>query len=932
MRVISASEKPETLYFNKLSGGKLQFDSEDEFFSYVLEHPHECIVPKLPDSNLHRPLIVDMDIKLKQACDRDDTDMYFTYILEYICILRKYVDKPFIAYALRRAQRKIEKDDKIIYKDGIHILFKNISLTPDLAHKIRSEFLESDSVQSQLEMGLIEDLEDVVDTKITPFKNTCTFLAPNLKKPDMPPYLPIFEIHSEPEKNILARPIPSEEKKTYLKENIKNIYHYIYHSHEYNKYGSQPIAKSKPTASKPEPTTCQRFNLEAFLKAFPSDKIQNLPYDEWLQVVSFCAWIGFPKQECCRLLNEYCKPSKPHENQELYENFCKDAKNVAKHGSIVRLLWKYCENMPDKDTIFPKPAQGSATYNDYTSFVNRELHLSEIEAYFESLITYVAKQHAYCYKITKVITDNKGHQIVQKELILHKYAPFTREDSFYVHVIKSKCKMIKELVKDKHVDKNGSEHKILKKLSHKNVLARYKKFYEHDDDPERQIYNTVLSSKIIENLQKQVRLQRCTMFDFYPYCGDNDNRIDPHVFNKFGGYYLENYEPTEKINIRNTNLFRYFTTVFGWQEGNEKSVRCQEIFNRIAFWLQYPRIRTHYLYCLCSEKQGTGKSFFYQILQAIFGRDLTSFHLDLSTYLSNFNISDSGLLIKLIDDLAGAQKQTRKLFSRITCDEQYYEAKYMDKIKLKEYSEVIVTGNDKSCSFHVTSEDRRILIWNICPDLKPDKKFWRDLGNEVENLDVMHAWYTFFKNRDLSDYDYKEVPKELDATKIDAVMNQRPKSHEFLDMYFSSLNFMEDYAPHQCTTWKTNMMVSKMRLGCKPKERYGQILIRYEQKQLYAAYQQFVKQLYPNSKSRDFKTFIAEIEQLGAIVKQRVRVKPKGKIRNVFDFYQPDFESLHMERYKKKPNTWFVEDTKEFERVSTTLAKHCSKSDAYQFV
>ena len=100
----------------------------------------------------------------------------------------------------------------------------------------------------------------------------------------------------------------------------------------------------------------------------------------------------------------------------------------------------------------------------------------------------------------------------------------------------------------------------------------------------------------------------------------------------------------------------------------------------------------------------------------------------------------------MIDDLSGAKKQTRKLFSRITNYEQYYEAKYLDKVKMNEFSEVIVTGNNDESPFHVTNEDRRILIWNVCPDLKPDHQFWTDLAEELQDLDVVHAWYTFFKN------------------------------------------------------------------------------------------------------------------------------------------------------------------------------------------
>jgi len=305
----------------------------------------------------------------------------------------------------------------------------------------------------------------------------------------------------------------------------------------------------------------------------------------------------------------------------------------------------------------------------------------------------------------------------------------------------------------------------------------------------------------------------------------------------------------------------------------------------------------------------------------VIGKNLTSFHLSLDTYITGFDMSNSGMLVHVIDDLVGAKKKTRQLFSRITAGEQIYQAKYLDPVRLDEYSEVIVTGNDEACSFHVVADDRRIMIWEVCPKLKPETKFWVALAEEVLNLDKMKAWYIFFKTRDLRNFNYKTVLPEFANTKTSAIMKQRPKSHIFLENYFKSESFLIDYRYDGCfqMNWLKNMNVSTIQPGRKPKERRGQVRIRIEQKQLYWCYTMMMKQLYSSSRAHDFGTFSDEIKRLGAIPGDRKRIKPNGWVRDVFDFYWPDFEKMHKKLYKVEPKKWFVIDPIQLKSVSLQL-------------
>ena len=80
-----------------------------------------------------------------------------------------------------------------------------------------------------------------------------------------------------------------------------------------------------------------------------------------------------------------------------------------------------------------------------------------------------------------------------------------------------------------------------------------------------------------------------------------------------------------------------------------------------------------------------------------------------------------------------------------------------------------------------------------------------------------------------------------------------------------------------------------------------------------------MKNLYSGSRAHDFGTFSDEIKRLGAIPGDRKRIKPNGLVRDVFDFYWPDFKKLHKKLYHVEPKEWFTADPIKLETVSRQL-------------
>ena len=75
-------------------------------------------------------------------------------------------------------------------------------------------------------------------------------------------------------------------------------------------------------------------------------------------------------------------------------------------------------------------------------------------------------------------------------------------------------------------------------------------------------------------------------------------------------------------------------------------------------------------------------------------------------------------LIHFVDDIRSASKaQTRELFPYCTCPTSTIEQKGMKPMEVDEFSNIIITGNDKS-PLYVDSNDRRQVLMTVNPEMK----------------------------------------------------------------------------------------------------------------------------------------------------------------------------------------------------------------------
>ena len=178
---------------------------------------------------------------------------------------------------------------------------------------------------------------------------------------------------------------------------------------------------------------------------------------------------------------------------------------------------------------------------------------------------------------------------------------------------------------------------------------------------------------ILADLHDDVELKRYSNLVFLPYIGTLTAYVGKNELNTFDGFPLDGC-PTSKIDIKSTLIWEYLYSVWGWN--GEQMKQLDFILDLVAFKLQYPRIRTERIMLLISEKQGTGKSFFFELLTMIFGERYCNFHESMDQYITRFNITDAAKIHIWLDDIQTATKeQTRQLFPKVTTKQQEYEKK-----------------------------------------------------------------------------------------------------------------------------------------------------------------------------------------------------------------------------------------------------------------
>jgi len=86
------------------------------------------------------------------------------------------------------------------------------------------------------------------------------------------------------------------------------------------------------------------------------------------------------------------------------------------------------------------------------------------------------------------------------------------------------------------------------------------------------------------------------------------------------------------------------------------------------------------------------------------------------------------------------------------------EKKGIDRKVVPFYGSVLVFSNEL-CVVQVTSDNRRIVAFEVNNEKCNDTQFFQDIYKELDDLQIMKSAWNFFLDRDVTTWDFRKIPQ-----------------------------------------------------------------------------------------------------------------------------------------------------------------------------
>ena len=209
------------------------------------------------------------------------------------------------------------------------------------------------------------------------------------------------------------------------------------------------------------------------------------------------------------------------------------------------------------------------------------------------------------------------------------------------------------------------------------------------------------------------------------------------------------------------------------------------LINYFALKIQQPHRKICKYLVAFGRLTGTGKSSCEKFLKALVDDDKVLFCLNLEQYLAEQNHEHLNKLWVLVDDIESAnRKQSDALKATVSGNTIRYKKLYSDPLTMPSYCDLICTSNERSPVF-VSSANRRVELITINPEKKGDEKFWDAFYAELEDAQVIGAWFEFFATFPIT----LNVRSENHRFDMEVLSSQKVKSmkstHQWVVKFFS---------------------------------------------------------------------------------------------------------------------------------------------------
>ncbi|HIB94597.1 MAG TPA: hypothetical protein EYO60_09995 [Candidatus Lambdaproteobacteria bacterium] len=230
-------------------------------------------------------------------------------------------------------------------------------------------------------------------------------------------------------------------------------------------------------------------------------------------------------------------------------------------------------------------------------------------------------------------------------------------------------------------------------------------------------------------------------------------------FNIFSGFALDSEIQTE-VRFPETKIYELIQRLVNYNP------ECLEfLLNFLSLKIQRPFFKAPLILTWCATKKGCGKGTFKLFLEKLFScnENILISYNKIGQFTSNFNSELETCLFLVLEEVSANKKNSLKEFSGLLKDissmtELLIEKKGIDRKVVPFYGSVLVFSNEL-CVVQVTSDNRRIVAFEVNNEKCNDTQFFQDIYKELDDLQIMKSAWNFFLDRDVTTWDFRKIPQ-----------------------------------------------------------------------------------------------------------------------------------------------------------------------------
>lgn len=296
----------------------------------------------------------------------------------------------------------------------------------------------------------------------------------------------------------------------------------------------------------------------------------------------------------------------------------------------------------------------------------------------------------------------------------------------------------------------------------------------------RQCYESKLVTAYLTNAYGNLKRIRKDQLVFRP-----DGNVPPGCINTFTGWQTAP-DPNASCSLLVNHL---------WQICEEDDRVFDWVLKWLAYPIQHPGAKMHTALVVFGEKEGTGKSMFFDAVSRIYGKEYSR-HVDQKLMTSRFNMWLSHKLFVVADEVV-TSKERRELKgilkNLITSPVHQLEEKNMPVVEEDNLTNFVYLSNEMQ-PLALDWYDRRYMCIRYNGEHEP--QYYEALAHEIDNGGI-NALCHYLKNVDLEDFKPSTRPVETQATRDLKELGTDSARRFLLEWLDGSTPFLLGPAPSQ---------------------------------------------------------------------------------------------------------------------------------------